>query len=139
MYPGHDRLPAGTQVNLNQVTLPALDLDRSVAFYLAMGFTLIVHSPPRYARFECPEGEATFSLHCVSDVVPGTGVVVYFECADLDARVEQLLAAGIGFTQLPTDQRWLWREARLSDPSGNEICLYRAGDNRRHPPWRVIP
>ena len=39
-------------MNLNQITLPTTDFDRSVAFYRGMGFTLIVHSPPRYARFE---------------------------------------------------------------------------------------
>jgi predicted enzyme related to lactoylglutathione lyase len=126
-------------VNLNQVTLPATDFDRSVAFYRQMGFTLIVHAPPRYARFECPEGDATFSIHSVDAPVGNTGVVVYFECADLDARVERLVAAGFEFTQLPTDERWLWREARLNDPSGNVICLFWAGINRRHPPWRVAP
>ena len=124
-------------MNLNQVTLPTLDFDRSVAFYVQMGFTLIVHSPPRYARFECPEGDSTFSLHSVAHPVPSTGVVVYFECADLDTRVEQLLVAGFEFAQLPTNERWLWREARLEDPSGNVICLFRAGDNRKNPPWRV--
>jgi hydroxymethylpyrimidine/phosphomethylpyrimidine kinase len=34
-------------------------------------------------------------------------------------------------------QPWLWREARLRDPFGNLICLYKAGEHRRHPPWRV--
>jgi catechol 2,3-dioxygenase-like lactoylglutathione lyase family enzyme len=124
-------------VNLNQVTLPVTDLDRAVRFYRDMGFTLIVHSPPRYARFECPVGDSTFSLHAVAARPPDTGVVVYFECADLDARVEHLRAEGFGFTQLPTDERWLWREARLVDPSGNVICLYWAGDNRKHPAWRI--
>jgi predicted enzyme related to lactoylglutathione lyase len=126
-------------MNLNQVTLPATDFDRSVEFYRNMGFTLIVHAPPRYARFECPEGDATFSIHAVDGPVGSTGVVVYFECADLDARVERLVAAGFEFTQLPTDEPWLWREARLNDPSGNVICLYWAGINRKHPPWRVAP
>jgi hypothetical protein len=51
--------------------------------------------------------------------------------------VEELKGRGIVFTQDPTDQRWLWREARLSDPAGNVICLYRAGENRRNPPWRI--
>lgn len=124
-------------MNLNQVTLPVVDFDRSVAFYRDLGFALIVHSPPRYARFECPEGDATFSLHAVATPVGDTGVVVYFECADLDERVGRLLAAGFEFSRLPTDEPWLWREARLRDPSGNVICLYRAGDNRRNPPWRV--
>jgi hydroxymethylpyrimidine/phosphomethylpyrimidine kinase len=35
------------------------------------------------------------------------------------------------------DQRWLWREAWLKDPAGNEICIYHAGENRRLPPWRI--
>ncbi|RYZ71356.1 MAG: VOC family protein [Lysobacteraceae bacterium] len=122
-------------MNLNQITLPATDFDRSVEFYRSMGFTLIVHSPPRYARFECPDGDATFSLHTADQ--PANGVVVYFECADLDARVQHLLAAGFSFTQLPTDERWLWREARLNDPSGNVLCLFWAGENRKNPPWRV--
>lgn len=124
-------------MNLNQITLPVSDLSRAVAFYRAMGFTLIVHSPPRYARFECPSGDSTFSLHSTGSVTRPTGVVIYFECPDLDARVQQLLASGFEFTQLPTDESWLWREARLSDPSGNVLCLYRAGDNRRNPPWRI--
>jgi hypothetical protein len=29
------------------------------------------------------------------------------------------------------------REAIIINPDGNWICLYRAGNNRKHPPWRV--
>lgn len=126
-------------MDLNQVTLPVDDFDRSVAFYRAMGFELIVHSPPRYARFGCPEGDSTFSLHVVDHASAGNDVVVYFECAHLDDRVEHLRAAGIEFTLLPTDQPWGWREARLLDPSGNELCLFSAGEFRKNPPWRVKP
>ena len=124
-------------MNLNQITLPVADLDEAVAFYRNMGFLLIVHAPPRYARFECTEGEATFSLRADAIRRQETGVVVYFECADLDATVQALQAAGFTFAQLPKDEPWLWREARLVDPSGNVICLFRAGDNRRNPPWRL--
>jgi len=123
-------------MNLNQVTLPATDIAASVAFYQRLGFTLIVSSP-HYARFECPEGEATFSVHLADALPQDSGVVVYFECADLDRRVASLQALGVSFSKLPTDERWLWREARLSDPTGNMICLYWAGENRRNPPWRV--
>ncbi len=124
-------------MNLNQVTLPVSDLEQGVAFYRAMGFTLIVHSPPGYARFKCPEGDSTFSLHEVERPPSETGVVVFFEEADLDARVAGLIADGVEFTQLPTDEPWGWREARLSDPSGNVICLFWAGENRHNPPWRM--
>lgn len=122
-------------MNLNQITLPALDVGAAVAFYRAMGFTQIVDAP-HYARFECPEGDATFSVHQVSSAPP-TGMVVYFECAELDARVANLVAQGFVFTKPPTDERWLWREARLLDPSGNVLCLFSAGENRKNPPWRL--
>ena len=125
-------------MNLNQVTLPAHDLEACVAFYRKLGFALIVHTP-HYARFECPLGDATFSLHRVDAPRPEHGVVVYFECDDLDARVQALQSQGVVFATPPTDERWLWREARLFDPSGNALCLYRAGTARKHPPWRIAP
>lgn len=124
-------------MNLNQVTLPSIDVDRAARFYRALGFVQVVDSAPRYARFECPDGGATFSLHQVPALPAGPGVVVYFECVDLDARCESLRQAGVVFDSLPTDQPWLWREATLRDPDGNLLCLYRAGENRRFPPWRV--
>ena len=123
-------------MNLNQVTLPAVDIDASVAFYRGMGFTLIVLSP-HYARFECPEGDATFSVHLSVEPSGASGVVVYFECSDLDARVAELQGRGYVFSKPPTDERWLWREARLQDPSGNTLCLFWAGQNRKSPPWRI--
>lgn len=52
-------------MNLNQITLPALDIDRSVDFYRRMGFHRIVGAP--------------------------------------------------------RDEPWLWREARLNDPSGKRL------------------
>ncbi len=123
-------------MNLNQITLSATDVEAAVAFYRALGLRQIVGSP-HYARFESPEGEATFSVHLADRVPADTGVVVYFECVELDATVARLQSQGLVFEQLPRDEPWLWREARLRDPSGNVICLYHAGENRRHPPWRL--
>lgn len=125
-------------MNLNQVTLPATDLPASVAFYRQLGFRQIV-TAPHYARFECPDGDATLSLHQIAPDDAARGVVIYFECDNLDDRVATLQAAGIAFETLPTDQRWLWREARLHDPAGNELCLFWAGVNRKYPPWRLAP
>ncbi len=123
-------------MNLNQVTVPSTDVTRSTAFYQALGLIQIVESP-HYARFESPDGDATFSVELVDEVGAGVGVTVYFECEDLDERVDELKRTGIVFDTEPTDQRWLWREARLRDPDGNAICLFRAGANRRFPPWRL--
>lgn len=124
-------------MNLNQVTLPAADLAPMVAFYRRLGLRLIVDALPRYARFECPDGESTLSVELIEGSVAAAGPVVYFECRDLDLTVEQLAAEGIRFDSAPADQPWLWREARLRDPAGNALCLYWAGGNRRDPPWRV--
>jgi catechol 2,3-dioxygenase-like lactoylglutathione lyase family enzyme len=123
-------------MNLNQVTLPALNIAESVAFYTRMGFELIVDTS-HYARFKCPEGEASFSVHRVESVPKSSKVVIYFEDEALDQTVKELQSRGIPFTQEPRDEPWLWREARTQDPSGNVICLYWAGKNRLHPPWRV--
>jgi catechol 2,3-dioxygenase-like lactoylglutathione lyase family enzyme len=124
-------------MNLNQVTVPAVDVRESVVFYTKLGLRLIVDSVPRYARFECPEGNATFSVEHASEAPEGSGVVVYFECDNLDETVATLKAKGIAIDSGPANQTWLWREARLRDPSGNTICLFYAGDNRRNPPWRI--
>src|SRR5215831_20474259 len=117
-------------MNLNQVSLPTTNVDYSAAFYRRLGFTQIVSSPPTYARFECPLGESTFSLHQVVAVAEGAGVIVYFECADLDAHYQRLVSNGVVFDSPPTDQPWLWREAYLRDPDGNVICFFSAGKNR---------
>lgn len=124
-------------MNLNQVTVPCVDLAASVAFYRALGLRQIVSSPPDYARFECPVGNSTFSVHRTSAIPSDGGVVVYFELDDLDGTVSDLKSAGIEFESEPRDQPWLWREAYLRDPAGNRICFFRAGENRLNPPWRI--
>lgn len=123
---------------LNQLTLPAPDMAASRAFYEALGFTVLVDSAPRYMRFLAPDGQATLSLH-VAPALPADQEwpALYFEHADLDARVRELQARGITFDSPPTDQPWLWREAWLRDPAGVRLCLFWAGENRINPPWRV--
>jgi hydroxymethylpyrimidine/phosphomethylpyrimidine kinase len=120
--------------SLNQVTVGARDYAASIAFYKMLGLRQIVDSPDNgYARFEADNG-ATFSVQ-----VDGTppGATVYFESLRLDAWVAELVTKGLVFDQMPRDEDWLWREARLRDPHGNVICLYQAGENRRFPPWRI--
>jgi len=96
-----------------------------------------VDALPRYVRFECPDGEATFSIHKVESLPKGDGVSVYFEDENLDTLVTTLQAKGIIFTSEPEDMSYLWREARLKDPDGNKIILFHAGKDRKNPPWRI--
>lgn len=124
-------------MRLNQVTLRARDVPAAVTFYQRLGFRLIVNAAPLYVRFEAPEGENTLSIEQSSAPGAGPGAVIYFECDELDRTVARLEEEGILFDSPPTDEPWLWREARLRDPAGNLLCLYSAGRNRRFPPWRL--
>lgn len=129
---GHQkvRLDLGPGVRLNHVTVPMAA--GSEGFYRTLGLTQIVDTPDgHYARFEAAGG-ATVSVE------QGAAPTVFFECDDLAAEVARLQAAGLVFDHPPVDQDWRWREARLSDPAGNTVCLYQAGENRRYPPWRIV-
>lgn len=124
-------------MNLNQITIPSLDLEKSIPFYEKLGLNLIVKSLPNYARFVCPDGSSTFSIHRVEKLPIGDGIYVYFECENLDAYVNDLIEKGIEFYEKPTDKNWLWREARLKDIDGNQLILFHGGKNRINPPWRI--
>jgi catechol 2,3-dioxygenase-like lactoylglutathione lyase family enzyme len=125
-------------MRFNHITLAVSDFERSKAFYRTLGLTQIVDAPPRYARFTFPDGDATLSVEVVDDAAGAHPPdELFFECEDLDERVAALKALGITFHQDPTDMFYLWRVAALRDPDGHEIRLYRAGENRLNPPWRM--
>jgi len=124
-------------MNLNQITIPSLDVEKATVFYKTLGLKLIVDALPRYVRFECPEGDATFSIHKAETLSKSNGITIYFENENLDALVSDLKQKGINFMSEPEDKSWLWREAHLEDLDGNHIILYHAGTNRKNPPWRI--
>ena len=124
-------------MTLNQITIPSLDVEKATQFYQKLGLKLIVNANPNYVRFEVPDGDATFSIHKVDKLPTGNSTKIYFEDNNLDELVTKLQQKGIEFTQLPKDQFWLWREAHLEDLDGNKIILFKAGENRKNPPWRI--
>jgi catechol 2,3-dioxygenase-like lactoylglutathione lyase family enzyme len=129
-------------MRFNHVTLIVTDLEGSKEFYRTLGLIQIVDTPPRYARFQMPDGDATLSIEVTGVAVGNPTTQIFFECADasdLDATVAALKAKGVAFEMDPTDMFYLWREARLRDPDGHDIRLYYAGDNRLNPPWRIDP
>ncbi|MBL1430890.1 MAG: VOC family protein [Robiginitomaculum sp.] len=126
-------------MRLNQVTLAAIDIEKSLHWYLNLGFRLIV-STSAYKRLSTPNGESTLSLQATNQPPNAASAKVYLEfesAQQLDQQVKRLVKLGSQFEMKPIDQTWLWREAWLKDPTGNRICLYFAGDNRLNPPWRV--
>ena len=135
---GHSavRLDVGDGPRLNQVTVTGTDYERSVAFYKRLGLRQIVANAPDYARFETAGG-VTLSVQIDPEETIAATTAIYFECDDLDQRVEQLARSGFAFEHGPRNQPWMWREARLRDPDGNIIFFYKAGEARRFPPWRI--
>ncbi len=128
-------------IRLNQVTLSATNMATSVEFYQKLGLRLIVDSAPRYVRLEFPSpptgGEpATLSLHSApADWTPQDHApLIYFELDNIDAFIKN---TGLTPLSSPEDKSYLWREADIVDPAGNRIRLFQAGENRRHPPWRI--
>ena len=127
-------------IRLNQVTLGAIDMAASIAFYQRLGLTLIVDSAPRYCRFEFPTDGTfepdTLSLHGVEDgwTPSADWPLIYFEVDDV---YEFLDATSVTPLSPPKAQSYLWTEADILDLSGNRIRIFHAGENRRFPPWRV--
>lgn len=124
-------------MNLNQISIPVTDVERSILFYKNLGLTLIVKALPDYARFVCDKGQTTFSLHRVDKPSTNEGVWIYFEVAGIDEHVNALISKGFSFEEMPNDKSWLWRESRLKDPDNNQLILYYAGKNRIDPPWKI--
>src|SRR5215475_2736084 len=117
-------------MNLNQITVPVINVEKSISFYEGLGLKLIVKSLPDYARFQCLDGNSTFSLHRVDNLPTGDGIWIYFEVQDLDNYINGLIENGFQFEELPNDKPWLWRESRLKDLDSNQIIIYSAGKNR---------
>jgi len=124
-------------MNLNQITIPVVDVEKSIGFYETLGLKLIVKDLPTYARFVCPEGNSTFSLHQVKNLPKGEGIWIYFEVKNLSDYIQSLIERNIQIDEMPNVKTWLWREARLKDPDNNQIVIYFAGINRIYPPWRL--
>jgi hydroxymethylpyrimidine/phosphomethylpyrimidine kinase len=133
---GAVRLDVGAGPRLNQVTVTGTNYAKSVDFYQRLGLKQIVANAPDYARFETAGG-VTLSVQIDPEEKISATTAIYLECDDLDARVEQLARSGLLFEHGPRNQPWMWREARLRDPDGNIVFLYKAGESRRFPPWRI--
>ena len=66
-------------MSLNQVTISSLDVMKSIVFYKTLGLKVIVDALPRYVRLECPNGDATFSIHPTETLPNGNKITLYFE------------------------------------------------------------
>ncbi|MCB0398453.1 MAG: VOC family protein [Winogradskyella sp.] len=124
-------------MNLNQITIPSLDVETATEFYKKLGLQLIVEAMPSYVRFLCLEGDTTFSIHKVESLSKNHQTIIYFEVDNLIETVNSLKQKGIEFDSEVVEQSWLWTEIKLKDPDQNPIIIYTACENRKNPPWRI--
>jgi hypothetical protein len=68
------------------------------------GFTGYDISNLTSARFECPEGNSTFSIHRTAELPKGAGIYIYIECKKLDEYVNRLIERGIPFDEMSNDK-----------------------------------
>jgi catechol 2,3-dioxygenase-like lactoylglutathione lyase family enzyme len=124
-------------MRLSHATLFVSDLARSRAFYLRLGFTLVVDEA-HYCRF-IVGGDTTLSIEKRENVkAGGADFGIEFEsAAALDGEITRLAAAGVEIAETPVGRSWLWRDARVVDPDGHELLYFFAGQNKLDPPWRV--
>jgi catechol 2,3-dioxygenase-like lactoylglutathione lyase family enzyme len=129
-------------MRLSHVTLQASDIPRSRAFYIALGFEILVDEA-HYCRFltridEGP-GDETLSIEKHAGAIqPAAQLGLEFPTpAALDAYAAVLRLKGVAVAEGPIDRSWLWRDARVFDPDFHEWMLFFAGKNKLDPPWRV--
>lgn len=105
-----------------EITLPAADLDASSRFWRAFGLTPAAsgEAPHRWERLT--GHGVTLGLH-ETHCAPGLS----FRCEDLQARLEYLLAKGLGArTGTPIADR-VQASATLASPEGTHFYLFERG------------
>ena len=117
--------------------MPAIDLEQTIHFYEHIGLQLIVKTD-QYLRFYNPIDFQTLSFELVSSVTNQTTIYFEFETLDeLESYVKKLNMNGVSAVNQPILEPWLWFETSITDPNGNKIKLYYAGENRLNPPWKI--
>ena len=105
------------------------DVDRSIAFYRALGFDVA----RRYEDYvQLRRGEIRLSLQGDTHAVMGphyftpdigrfprgTGVEISIQVADVDAEYIRAKTAGLNIVKPMQDREWGARDFRLADPDG---------------------
>jgi methylmalonyl-CoA/ethylmalonyl-CoA epimerase len=118
--------PVVDRWSLGQVTLPARDLDRAVAFYRDMLAMPFLFQTPNLAFFDCDGVRLLLGLpERPEDTHPGS--ILYFRVGDLRAAYDDLRSRGVAFidephliAKMPDHELWM---AFFTDSEGNTLSL----------------
>lgn len=112
-------------------TLPALDLDESVAYYGSLGFE-VVSRYPEHAYVILTRGEEELHLYLCDDPDIPENTSLYWRVADAEAFHAALVEARVAPPAPPPELKpWGQVEFALVDPSG---CLIRVGSPAKRSP-----
>ena len=107
---------------LSAVTLATHDMERAVAFYLALGLPLSYGGPfEAFTSFAFGGTYLNLILDTRGPVLWWGRVIVHV--SDVDAIYHKALAAGYQPDAAPADASWGERYFHISDPDGHEISI----------------
>ena len=112
--------------SISAVTLVSLDMAASVAFYEALGFTLLYGGAEAgFTSFRVGTGYLNLQVDAEGDP-PGAGWGrIVFWVADVDDMHGRALAAGFAPATSPADAPWGERYFHIHDPDGHELSFAR--------------
>lgn len=113
-----------TPIVCNLLVLRALDLNRALKFYRALGLELVQHSHGNGPVHLASESEGqVFEIYPLrQNEVPTTSARIGFSVPSVDAAYQALLAAGGQQVSSPRDSQW-GRRAIVADPDGHRVEL----------------
>jgi lactoylglutathione lyase len=106
--------------------LEVADVQRSLAFYRAVGFKPAYFQPseeePVFVQFEL-DGGGKLAIARADGPVESGSTAVWLYCDDVDAAFGELIEAGASAVAEPADQPWGERLASVTDPDGYTVHI----------------
>ena len=108
------------------MTLLTVDMVEAVAFYLALGFSLVYAGPgARFTSFRVGTGYLNLQLDAVGSRRRARWGRVVLRVDDVDAMYRRALAAGFQPENSPADAPWGERYFHIRDRDGHELSFAR--------------
>lgn len=115
--------------SISAVTLFTADMGAAVAFYEALGFSLLYGGPTAaFTSFRAGAGFLNLQLEAAHAEGRGQWGRVVFCVDDVDAMYQRALSAGFEPETSPADATWGERYFHLRDPDGHELSFARPLD-----------